>query len=307
MKLDIQFIVIVALVVVSALALFLPVSPWLTSHWQNHLWDLGHTLLFFSWSLFALKKLNQSGYSHTASALMSLLMALVVGALIELIQMSLSRDAAFYDLVLDLAGTVIAITIWHACLKYRRKPSVSYFLWVLSLVVLVWVCQPLATSLYDGFIARKSFPILISGQSSLELDRLYGKPLRHYSKAMSGIGITFTTDRYSLVYLSEFPRDWSGYQSLHLTLYQPDTEPLPVILSIEDAAHRSRGTRYHDRYNLELLLPQGSAQLNIPLSDIQNAARNRRMDISQISRINLYTMDLPRKRTLYLTEMYLTP
>ena len=305
---------------ISAVALFVPVSSLLVTHWQNHLWDLGHTILFFLWSWFGLKTLSRKGLGNTTSATLIIVATTIIGGIVEILQMSLSRDASAHDLVLDLCGSVIAAGIWNAALQSRQPPlHPKHYLRITGLAAvavaaLLLAVQPLCKSLYDRYLANRQFPVLISGNSDLELNRLYGKPEKSFVAAVDpvehpkgGIGIRFTTARYSLVYLYGFPSDWSGYQTLEVSLYVPEASSFAAILSVEDESHRDNGTRYHDRFNLELNLTAGSNRIIIPLEDIQNAPRTRLLDLTRITRLNLYTMALPQERTVYLTGLRLNP
>ncbi|MDX1696095.1 MAG: VanZ family protein [Ketobacteraceae bacterium] len=300
---------ILPLIAISGLLLFLPAPDFVITHWHHHVWDLGHVLLFSGWSVVLLTLLHSRGVTKTRQWLFILIFTLATGSAIEIIQMGLNREASLFDLFLDLCGALITLCFFTAFQVRPTKPLACSCLVIAGLTVAALASHRLAASLYDKYALIKQFPVLISAQSPLELNRLYGKPERYFApnaiNDIPAIGINFTTDRYSLIYMIDFPGNWSEYQYLKIQLHVSHNEPLPAVLSIEDAEHRSRGTRSSDRFNLRLILKPGSNLLNIPLDQVRQAPRERTLDVSQITRVNLYTMSLANPRMVYLKEIRL--
>jgi hypothetical protein len=80
--------------------------------------------------------------------------------------------------------------------------------------------------------------------------------------------------------------DWRGFDSLVLDLANPGTEVLVLSLRIEDMHH---DLGFADRFNRRITLEPGIRhQACIPLPAIENAPRNREMDLSAIARVMLF-------------------
>jgi hypothetical protein len=80
--------------------------------------------------------------------------------------------------------------------------------------------------------------------------------------------------------------DWRGFKTLAIDVENPDAAPLDLHVRVHDRRHRRE---FHDRFNRGFeLAPRQRRTLRIPLEDIRNGPRDRRMDMAHISDITLF-------------------
>ena len=99
--------------------------------------------------------------------------------------------------------------------------------------------------------------------------------------------------------------DWRSYSVLKIGLVNPGDTALRLVVRVHDAHHDQR---HEDRFNRAFTL-EGRSQrvLEIPLADIENAPRDRRLDLSQVAAIGIFegSRPAPVGAVFYLTRIWL--
>jgi hypothetical protein len=96
--------------------------------------------------------------------------------------------------------------------------------------------------------------------------------------------------------------DWSGYDRLSFTVYSGMKEPVSIVVRIDDAQHDNR---YTDRFNRRLVLQPGVNRVSIPLSEVRNSPRGRKMNMTRIQRVVLFAMHPGAPFTLHFDTVRL--
>jgi VanZ family protein len=274
-------------------------------------WDLGHLLLFFTGGILFLidyrKYFKDSFFRHL---LIVFIFSLVLGLLTELIQVRFHRDPDLGDLTRDLIGGFTAVIFFSP-----RRFDISV-IWlnifkILLTVVLLLEAYPFIRSVTDEWIVRRQFPLLSDFETPFELGRWHHeKPLqidktivRHGQKSMQ---VHLTTARYSTVSLRYFPADWSGYTHFNFSIFNSGSDTLIMTCRINDFKHYALGQDYYDRYNRLLRLAPGWNDCSIPVTDIVQAPKARKMDIHAMDLICFFSMELSRPRVIYIDYVYLS-
>jgi len=105
---------------------------------------------------------------------------------------------------------------------------------------------------------------------------------------------------YPGISAGKIDRDWSGYDTLRMDIYNPQGEPANLTIRIDD----DKSTGYSSRYNGEFLLVNGQTFLEIPFAKI--TAGDRPIDVSQIAVLTIF-MSSPEKDTiLYFDNIRVT-
>ena len=65
--------------------------------------------------------------------------------------------------------------------------------------------------------------------------------------------------------------------------------------------------RYHDRFNKRFSLIPGWNTIRIATDDIQQAPKNRRMNMADIQSVRIFTTYLPQPETIYIDYVRLLP
>ncbi|TKB23980.1 VanZ family protein [Desulfopila sp. IMCC35006] len=272
-------------------------------------WNLGH-LFFFA--MFALV-LDSYWWAQNRSIFFRILFTffilLFVGVGIELIQLNItSRSCSLSDVVRDLSGGAIVL-FWKAS---RRQPPLQAILSGFLLIIIVsYNFAPLLLALTDEYRSYKAFPLLAGFECEAEFRRWTSGPGVGFHRVSAprlqgGYSgqITLTTDKYSGVSLDHFPRDWSGKRGLAFSVFNPGRQ-IVLHYRVHDSQHNVTEQRFTDRYNGKTVLEHGWNEIIIPMADIINGLKGRKMDITKISGFGIFVMNQNERRILFLDNVRL--
>lgn len=271
-------------------------------------WNLGH-LLFFMLFVCLLDEKRDEGFSW-CWVLIVFVASLGLGILIEFIQSGVNgRQPSTYDIVCDGLGAILGV-LW-VCWRdsSRKRRGVLLFIAVL---ISVWVLSPVATALVDEWQARKDFPLLADFENPNELSRWSGSASYQQSQEQVTHGkfslkISLTTATYSGVSLHYFPHDWRGLSRLHFSVFNNSVNDLSLTVRAHDKKHEQGPQHYRDRFNRSFTLHQGWNDINIPLADIENSPKGRRMDMANIRSLGLFVIRQLKNKSIYVDNMRLVP
>jgi hypothetical protein len=106
--------------------------------------------------------------------------------------------------------------------------------------------------------------------------------------------------------LNYFPRNWQGMRALRLLITNPETTPIEMTVRIDDAEYDFK-LDLDDRYNRSFPVSPGVNRIEIPLSDVAAAPRNRRFDLGRVQSLLMYAVDLERPRSIIIGPILLLP
>ncbi|WP_139167607.1 VanZ family protein [Desulfuromusa kysingii] len=273
------------------------------------IWGMGHLFCFALWAY--LYVCWRTPLSFKRSLLEIFLFATLFGALSELIQSQIGREAAWSDLGNDIVGALAGLCFFAESRKTIAKWQLKALQIPLLLLVL-WILLPVGKVIVDDLISWRQFPLLSGFETPLEKTR-WGTGARHeisQSVAFSGrssLRIKLTTQRYSGLGLKDFPHDWRGYRTISLQVFNPDEEKLTLHFRIHDQQHRQYQNAYSDRFNTSFAINPGWNHLQVPLETVAHAPKDRLMDMGHIAGMGLFVGKLSRPRTIYLDEVRLLP
>lgn len=229
------------------------------------------------------------------------LFCLGVGALIELIQPYFGRDRSLLDLIYDSVGIGAAL-LFHLAYETRKSG-----LRVLGLAVLiVSTYQP---AYFGTMVLARSWavPYLAGFEHFWEQDFWLASEHTQASieTAPSGghrLRVQMAGGAYPGVSFPEMHPDWRGYDALALRVFSSQPHPVKLVIRIHDTQHNND---YADRFNQTILLQPGINDLAISLINIATAPKNRRMDLSQIESLMLFTVSPDQPISLYVDQIRL--
>lgn len=262
-------------------------------------WNLGH-IVFFGLVL-VLVQLRWP-LPHPQHWLWVVFWVFLVGGSIELVQTLVGREGSWSDIWRNLLGAGLGL-FWGQ--------RATLYLWLARVIMLTALCIPLwsvSQVAYLQYSSAKNFPLLAGFEHERELQRWTGdikRVKRHVSEGNYALKIRFGTEAFSGIKLDWYLGDWSHSKQLRFDLYNPDTEPLALTLRINDLMHDQQGSNYNDRLNFRLLIKPGWNHLVLPLSQIKAAPKTRDMNLSEITELGIFAMQLAEERVVYFDNLRL--
>jgi hypothetical protein len=264
-------------------------------------WNLGHILFFALLTLSVQPWRIWTGWMLWG---LSTLAVLVIGLGIELVQNGVSRQMDWQDIHRNLLG------VW-AALAFRPRASHTgqsrLLIWCLRVIVvalLIAEAGNTARVAAQQYQVNQLLPTLYDfsqpDPSPFWKGPVTPVPGNTASDHPGALRVSLSTNRYSGVSLHNFPGDWRDYSYLVIVLYNPQDQPLPMTLRINDVAHDLGDNAYNDRFNTRLALPPGEQSFRLDLDLVRNAPADRAMDMAAIRRLGLFTSVLMEPKTVYL-------
>lgn len=276
----------------------------------KYFWNFGHPL-FFSLANFALLKIlfSRSTLSIRIQCLVAIVFTATVGITTELIQAKFSRDPDLGDLSRNFLGLAIAL-FWFSPQRYSLAKYIRYsgqVICLLALCFMFWVVTGIYIAEYER---QQRLPILLNFEKVEDIEQVKSSNnIRISSEVVSegqkSLKVHLNTGRYSGLAIRKIPSDWSRYQYLALSLYNPLETPIKLTLRIDDITHSRNPKGYSDRFNRRIKLVQGWTHWSIPLADIASAPRTRSLNLNAISNIGLFSSRLSEARIIYLDNVRL--
>lgn len=260
-----------------------------------------HVAVFFLASNLLLDLLREWIGQRRLRLIGTALFCLGIGAGIELIQPYFGRDRSLLDLVYDGVGIGAAL-LFHLAHETRKSG-----LRVLGLAVLiVSTYQP---AYFGTMVLARSWavPYLAGFEHFWEQDfwRVGEHTQVSIEPAPSGghwLRVQMEGGAYPGVAFAEMHPDWRGYDALALRVFSSQPQPVKLVIRIHDAQHNND---YADRFNQSVLIQPGMNDLAISLINIATAPKNRRMDLSQIESLMLFTISPDQPISLYVDQIRL--
>lgn len=300
---------------IGAVALLTAIQFYLTAPRPNLLWtalfDAGHTPLFGVHALVVLGLLDtvwpDPGGRRARRYVLAFAVAFAGGGLLEVIQYFGPRDAEVIDVVRNGAGA--ASFLLFAATFDDRLAIVNRTLLRAGAVLLLIAALAPAMQAAGAYVARSAaLPRLCAFGSPWESFFVSANPHAEFEwtdprgdREDRWFCATFRPGPYAVLSIEPYP-DWTGYDTLRLSVYSPVDEAVTLAIKIEDEADIVAGW---NRYTGRLRIEPGSNELTVPLDEVRNAPRDRQLDLEHVRRVQLFMSRLTRPVTLYIEDLRL--
>lgn len=308
-----------ALLVVVAFALpALPLFATLPSHPRifGVLNDAAHAPVFGAFAVVVLALLRQATSLYPRRRyIVALATTMGVGALVELIQPFIGRGSEWIDLLNDGLGAItgLALAAWFETgFEIRRRQRLAALALLAAGIPILW---PVAEAGLAYAIRAARFPTLLLASSrfdryligarAADISRQWLPDRWHRPGDPPSLRVQLRDGTWPGIVLAEPSPDWAGYSRLVADLTNPDARPLAITIRIHDQVHDNDVA---DRFNRQFVLSPAQRQLIvIPLDDIANAPANRRLDLTRIGGLIVFSdADTALQgRGYYLTRIWL--
>lgn len=299
------------IIIVGSVLLFAGGPDYYSPRSLKNLWDLGHILFFSILSYLILLSWSQNDrMALPLQAFFILFIALVLGTLIEFVQSGSRRDPDVLDVIRNVIGCMVTFAFFAPTKKTIPKIFFRAFQ-ALTIVLVITALLPSIKAISDEIVALRQFPVLSDFETPFEIDRWTGDAELsiddevHFHGRFS-LKVVLKTSNYSGAGLKYFPRDWSNYHYLHLNVFNPLNDPLKITCRIHDRHHADGAQAYDDRFNRGQVLTKGWNKIVIPLEQVENAPKTRKLDLRRVQILGVFVYGLPRPRVIYIDDVSLS-
>ncbi len=270
----------------------------------KNLWDFGH-IIFFAVLLLLIQSIKP--LVSWREWLWVSVGVLVLGGIIEIAQSFVGRNVSWNDVLHNLFGAWLG-------LFWGQKPTRK--IWFLRVVSACCVLPPawlIIDSAWADITMRTQFPMINRFESRAEIAqiRVNGATTTVHQDntgARSGsqvLAVQLSTQQYAGISLVSPYGNWTGYQFLVMDFYNPDPEPLVLVLKISDYQHDMGNNELADRFNHPVMLMTGWNEIRIKVDDIRSAPKKRDIQLDAITGFALFAAKLPAPRTFFLDNIRL--
>jgi hypothetical protein len=249
------------------------------------------------------------GVSRNGQRLMTALLAVALGALVELVQMIGGGSAELGDVVRDAGGAAIATLLTYA-VDHGRRRRVRWSAGIVALGMAAAFLSPTIADLIDEAEARRQFPVLADFRRSSELNRFrFSREARASlvtvespERSARALRLALAPGVYPGLSFQFFPRDWRGWREFILVCTHQGTAPLRLTLRIDDMGHNEN---YADRYNRSFDMYPGHNVIRVPLREVEVAPAGRMFDLGHVRSVVLFAYRLQEERELLIHSVRL--
>ena len=310
---------IIPTAMVIGLLLFLELfEPWRSNLLWRELFNLGHLPLFGVVSLFVLSMtrlvpaLNRSLAGRYAAAF---IVAALLAALSEIVQIGGPRDADVYDFLRDLVGIVSFLLLWLA-FDRRAHSAVGTtsrrVILILIAVALVLTSASSVIRLSAVWAERdRAVPVLFTFENWWErpfitadncvISVVSADMVWPDSAANHFLQVDYRAALYTGPIFQDFFPDWTGFDTLSLTIVSLSPQPERILFRVDD--YHTRKDR-SDRYERVINLQPGHNDIALPLAEIAHGPKGRMLDLSRVKRIVLFSASQPRREFSLLFDNF---
>lgn len=232
---------------------------------------------------------------------------IVLLLVVEVVQPLVGRTASARDLG---AGALGAATALLVCKAWHSRGWRRVLLMVLAGAALVGaLAHPMRTWL-DIRRQQKELPQLASFERGDELKRwaVRGGHMaidrQHATDGIHSLAVTLRPGAFPSVIMVWPPHDWRAYDALALDIKLGGTQPLELLLKVEDL---TRGSRAEARSLTPIRLQPGPNAVRIPVDDIAAAPVAGRLDMARIAGFALVAPRLAVERRFWVDRVRLAP
>lgn len=289
--------------------LFLPLPA--NNLWWREFFNSGHTVLFALLSFVIYRQIKSTAYFSNTVAIYPfvLFVGLLLGALAELLQNFVQRDASLNDLYGDFFGLSAGLCLMAA---YELKASQARKISVISLVaisgsLLLIGISPLIQLSWFYVERQNAFPVVMAFDTSwtsrfVRFNNVDLLERTNLNRDEAVYPVRFNRGEYPGISVIEPEPDWSAYHSLRVNIFSGNKADVVLTLRVHDAKHNQR---FSDRYNKKLLIRSGMNEINIPLSQVAITPSGRDLDLANVAGIILFMAKPEESVRLEVSNIYL--
>lgn len=239
--------------------------------------------------------------------LLGVVAAVAVGS--EVLQAFTRRDPGVWDALFSALGGGMAVLLWYSFHTERRGLIMGA--WVLCALLGLTVVVPPVLVLADRAHAHLSFPLLASFEGRSEVGRWWshaGRLSRVPAQATHGnhalrVALNRARARYPGLFMTDGPRDWSGYRQLCFDLYLTGGMERSLWVRADD---RLGNPPYEARAQTQVTLVPGANSICLDLDSFLRTPDGHSLDQRHIVRWGMFFDTAQGGESFFLDHIRLT-
>lgn len=277
--------------------------------------DFGHAPIFGIVAVAALLWLRDHGRFGSVAVQYALAFGLSValGALVELLQIPVGRDASWLDVRSDVLGAFGFLASFTLVDDRTRKPAVRVSALVAGVAALAIHSRPLVQSMLAYAERNSAFPLLFDARQRyddyfLGYFEATGEHValpKEYAQVEGEKALRLhLLQRWSprLTLMEPVP-DWREQSALALDLTNASAQPIALKIGVRDWDYDE--ARNDGFVRVVMLEPQRRVTVRIPVAEIQRGSNGgRRIDVSRIGSVVLFDEYTEREQVVYVSRIW---
>lgn len=298
---------------VSVLVVTLLLAPMPSGNlWWREAVNSSHVFVFgaISFVIYHQLSVRQPSPGNAMTYVLVFIITMSIGIIVEMLQGLTQRDANLDDITRNLFG-ILAGLCFLAGFQQIGKCSgraVIVSLAAGSFLLLMGV-YPLFQLSWHYLERKNAFPVIIdfNRQWSSSFVRFNNAEIintvdnRHVEGAEMRL-VQFNPGKYPGMSVIELEPDWSGYNSLRITMFSGHKKNIALVLRVHDKVHNQG---HEDRFNKRLVVEPGLNEFDMPLDKIRQGPVQRELDLANIAGVILFFNDLNDGVQIELGNLYL--
>jgi hypothetical protein len=276
--------------------------------------DFGHGPIFGIVAVAALLWLREHGLGGGVGAQYALAFAssIGLGALVELIQIPIGRDASWLDVRSDLLGAFGFLALFALVDGRVRNVGTRVLAAIAGVAALTVHSLPLVQSTLAYLERNAAFPVLFDARERyddyflayFEATGEHATLPNQYARSAGEKALLLHLQHHwspRLTLLEPVP-DWRGQKALAFDLTNAASEPLALKIGVRD---RDYDARKKDGFvRVVTLLPEQRIVVRIPIEEIESGGLTRRVDVARIGSVVLFDEYAERERDVYVSRVW---
>ena len=300
-----------AIILVVAIGLLIVPLP-TNNLWWHEATNTGHTIVFAIISVIVYYQI----YTNTrfSNKLLLYFFVLVIcmslGVLIEVLQDLVHRESSLNDVYRNFYGIMMALCLIAVinAKEIQYQKSIIVLIVLASLSFFLLGLTPLIKLSWSYIERDKAFPVILDFNAnwSSSFIRFNNAEIKKNSKLQKNndgrYQIWFNQGKYPGLSVIEPEPDWSAYRILKVTVFSIYKNNINLVLRVHDKKHNYN---HSDRFNKSLLVQPGLNIFEIELSDIEKGPVNRKLDLTKVAGLIIFSSGLKESRQLELSNIAL--
>jgi hypothetical protein len=268
-------------------------------------WNNGH--IFFFASMSALFHLNFAHHLKFSPYALSFIIAITLGVVIELIQSRIGRNVDWNDVYLGFLGSVFINSYYFV--KRKINPT-SLVLLFIAIALILQQQKLLFSAIKMEYLIKSRLPTLAAFYSDDDLNNWSGDSLSIVKINRISINkilkaTLIANQQYTTFTLNNFYKNWQNHHTFSASLYLEGSEDIQLCIKITDMIHDTGNQTYGDRYDYCILLKPKENNIIIPVETIKTSPISRYLDITNLSEITFFAMNLTSNKIIYVRNIEL--